>query len=547
LFIFNSAILILFLGIVMISSTVAFSSSEAILPENLPDVSQASSHVRIIEGENIVAYARPLYTSLDDPSNHVVSNAPYDGVARLILTRTDGTFGCSGTLANDHLHVFTAAHCVSDNNGNYVLKSGSATFEGLSQSITIAIDADPSKSKNHPDYNGDYIKGNDIAILKLVSAPSGVPGIQHATSGSEVANVVYKKGYGLSGFFSSGTDSSNYPFGTKRVGQNIYDDFADTMYNALGYTAGINYIPGAIYQYDSDDGTSSHDAFGFFFGKSETGLSNNEILSAPGDSGGPTFDADGKLIGITSYGITLQYTNHQTSDCTKTFGGPRLDSSCGEFAADTRVSQYSSFIDSVLTSVPDTNPPVISAINVDTLSNSATINWTTDEPATSVVNYGLDNSYGTSVSDSTLVTSHTIHLFNLSPLTTYHFQLTSVDDFSNSASSSDLTFKTNGLTNTVSVNSITYSASGGKTNDRNLTISVHLIDNQNNNVSGASVSILLQNGNSSWSGTKTTDSNGNANFSLKNAPSGTYTTTITSVVANGLTWDGVTPNNTFTK
>jgi len=200
-----------------------------------------------------------------------------------------------------------------------------------------------------------------------------------------------------------------------------------------------------------------------------------------------------------------------------------------------------------LTSVPDTNPPVISAINVDTLSNSATINWTTDEPATSVVNYGLDNSYGTSVSDSTLVTSHTIHLFNLSPLTTYHFQLTSVDDFSNSASSSDLTFKTNGLTNTVSVNSITYSASGGKTNDRNLTISVHLIDNQNNNVSGASVSILLQNGNSSWSGTKTTDSNGNANFSLKNAPSGTYTTTITSVVANGLTWDGVTPNNTFTK
>ncbi|MFB5615392.1 MAG: trypsin-like serine protease, partial [Candidatus Nitrosomaritimum yanchengensis] len=164
-------------------------------------------NVRIIEGENVIGYARPLYTSLDDPSNHIVdTSGPHDGVAKLSLTRTDGTFGCTGTLANDKLHVFTAAHCVADDNGNYILTSGSATFEGDSQSIVIAIDANPSNSKSHPEYDGDFIKGNDIAILKLVSAaPQQIPGIPHATSDNAVGGTVDKSGYGLSGYFNSGT------------------------------------------------------------------------------------------------------------------------------------------------------------------------------------------------------------------------------------------------------------------------------------------------------------------------------------------------------
>ena len=181
--------LILFLGIIMISSTISVSSSEALLPVNLPEQSQAPSHVRVIEGENIIAYARALYTSVDNPSKHEVPTSdPHDGVAKLFLTRTDGTFGCSGTLANDNIHVFTAAHCVADDIGNYILTSGSATFEGNSESITISIDT--SNSLSHPDYDGDFIKGNDIAILKLVSSPAGVPGITHATSGSAVGTQV---------------------------------------------------------------------------------------------------------------------------------------------------------------------------------------------------------------------------------------------------------------------------------------------------------------------------------------------------------------------
>ena len=337
----------------MIASSIPF--SQAILPENLPDKSQAPYNLRIIEGENIIAYVRPLYTSPDDPSNHEVDTTlPHDGVAELILVRTDGTFGCSGTLAIDKLHVFTAAHCVSDNNGNYILISGSATFEGDLESITIPIDANPSKSKAHPDWDGNFFRGNDIAILKLVStAPSQIPGIPHATSGNAVGSVVEKAGYGLSGFFSSGNDDSTYPFGTKRDGQNKYDALADTMYVALGLTSGVHFIPEAIYQFDSDDGTSAHDAFGFFFGISNIGLSDDEVMSASGDSGGPTI-LNEELVGITSYGLTLEFTrgpSPRTSDCTKS--GQQPDSSCGEFAADTRVSHYTEFIDSILNAEPD--------------------------------------------------------------------------------------------------------------------------------------------------------------------------------------------------
>ncbi len=441
----NMRVLVLFLGIIMISSTYSISSSDALLPLNIPNQSQAPEHVQIIEGENLIAYARALYTSLDNPSNHLVPTSdPHNGVAKLRLVTTDGTFGCSGTLASDRLHIITAAHCVADNNGNFILTSGSATFEGEFESVTLDLDA--ANSVSHPNYDGDYIKGNDIAILKLfTTAPTQIPGIPHATSGSASAvdTVVDKNGYGYSGLFSSGTDSSTYPFGDERNGQNKYDAFADTMYVKLGLTSGDDFNPKAIYQYDSDDGSSSHDAFGFFFGIYDTGF-NNEVLSAPGDSGGPTI-LNGELVGVTSYGITLEFSRGpppRTSDCTTEGKSPLLDSSCGEFAGDTRVSYYAEWIATVLSPVNDGKSPIISSINVDTSSTTATITWTTDEPATSLVNYGADYTYGSSVSDTSHVTSHSIELTGLSSLTNYHFMVTSEDASNNSASSSDDQFMT---------------------------------------------------------------------------------------------------------
>lgn len=623
----------------MISSTYGISSSDALLPVNLPDVSQAPEHVKVIEGENLIAYARVLYTTVDDPTNHLTPiGDPYDGVTKLILPNSDGnTYLCSGALLPTGQHVLTAAHCVTDNSGNRaLLTGGTATFAGDSGSQTIPI----SGYEVYSAYDGDFIKGNDIAILILeYSASNEIVRYNYATSGNAVGQVVSKVGYGLSGFFSSGTDRDNYPSGIKRDGINEYDALADVMYQALGLDANSDYVPGAIYQYDSDDGSSPHDAFGFFFGISDTGQGNNEVLSAPGDSGGPTLvdtTNDGNpdtVVGITSYGISLHYTRGpppRTSDCTN-----QLDSSCGEFAGDTRVSHYADFIASVLNTVDDVDPPIISAINVDASSTTATITWTTSESATSQVDYDTDDNYDSSVSDSNYVTSHSIELTGLLSSTDYHFMVTSVDASNHSASSVDTHFTTElapilksitlspdntsitkdstqqftvtgtysdgtsqvltvvtwsssdsnvatidgtglatgisvglvtitansgGLTDTtsldvtaaseepttVSVSSVTYSGEGGKNGDKHLLTTIALLDNLGDPVSGASVSITLKNIDTggSWSGTATTGSDGSITFSLKNAPSGCYTTTVTDVTASGLQWSPIdTPLN----
>ena len=158
-------VIVIFFSIILVSSvltTVSF--VEAKFPENLPDVSKAPQKVRVIETETITAYARTLYTSVDDPVNHE-SGSLFDGVSRLSLPSSDGnTYGCSGSLLSTGKHVLTAAHCVTDSNGVVnLVAGGTATFQGTFGTETIGI----LGASVHNSYDGDFIKGNDIAILEL--------------------------------------------------------------------------------------------------------------------------------------------------------------------------------------------------------------------------------------------------------------------------------------------------------------------------------------------------------------------------------------------
>ncbi|MDO8716099.1 MAG: hypothetical protein Q7J73_04755, partial [Dehalococcoidales bacterium] len=99
----------------------------------------------------------------------------------------------------------------------------------------------------------------------------------------------------------------------------------------------------------------------------------------------------------------------------------------------------------------DVTPPVISAIASSTTSNSATITWTTDEAATSTVNYGATSGYGTASTSASLVTSHSITITGLTASTLYHFQAASADGSGNVAASSDNTFTTPAVDSTSPV------------------------------------------------------------------------------------------------
>jgi hypothetical protein len=91
---------------------------------------------------------------------------------------------------------------------------------------------------------------------------------------------------------------------------------------------------------------------------------------------------------------------------------------------------------------------------------------------------------------------------------------------------------------TVSISGFTYATTGGRDGKKHLSVTVALVDDLGGSVAGASVSSLLEhNSGSSWIFTGTTGSEGTVAFSLSNAPSGCYTTTVTDVKAGGLTWD----------
>jgi subtilisin family serine protease len=100
--------------------------------------------------------------------------------------------------------------------------------------------------------------------------------------------------------------------------------------------------------------------------------------------------------------------------------------------------------------------------------------------------------------------------------------------------------------NEMTVESITYSTYGGK--GRNLRTTVTVVDSSGSPVADASVSVNLTNdAGGSWTGSGTTNADGKLSLGLRNAPSATYTTTVTSVTKSGLTWDGITPPNSYTK
>ncbi len=108
--------------------------------------------------------------------------------------------------------------------------------------------------------------------------------------------------------------------------------------------------------------------------------------------------------------------------------------------------------------VADTKPPELSDITHFVGPTSARIDWKTNEPASSQVEYGKTQNYGSFAppqpqNDPTAigpdgkplsagVVTHSVVLTGLEPNTTYHYRVKSKDKAGNEAISQDKTFKT---------------------------------------------------------------------------------------------------------
>ena len=95
------------------------------------------------------------------------------------------------------------------------------------------------------------------------------------------------------------------------------------------------------------------------------------------------------------------------------------------------------------TAAPDTTPPDIDNVVVVPLPIGANVTWTTNEPATSRIDYGKTQSYEIgNVEDLTLKTNHSLEIRGLQPDTQYHLRIKGTDEQGNTGQSGNQPFQT---------------------------------------------------------------------------------------------------------
>ena len=276
------------------------------------------------------APAHALVTSwpADENSNSlVVPPSVFEGVPQLSISTSTRTNGCSGVLLSTGLHVLTAAHCVPG-----TATSATATFHTAAGNVVVTGSTFTVK----PGWDGNVAHGNDLAIIALdQKAPVAGYDIYRSLD-LPAGQVVELAGYGRTGNGATGSTLSNSAL---RWGTNTFDVKDPT-------------IVGEPYLFDFDNNTVAQDTLGagsYDFrdpvtGQRHLGTGNTEVLTASGDSGGPSF-IDGLLAGIHSFiaspGMPFDFDNTP------------LDGTYGELGGDTRVAFYAGWIDSVVRPVPE--------------------------------------------------------------------------------------------------------------------------------------------------------------------------------------------------
>lgn len=287
----------------------------------------------------------------------------HSGVAQMTMNfGAAGAFVCSGALMQDRIHVLTAAHCLSlGPAGSPAPVTTTVRFYGGNNPDLVVQNVNTASSDLavlsaasyfvHPDYTGEVVDQNDIAIIRLnQEAPSWVQSYRISPVFNLRGQQFEVAGYGARG--PGGLDGALFGTGRLRAGENEWD-----------YRLGAGLFQGFFTTRDSNGehvfGTadlehswlSDFDAPGgfgnvgcnlasVFTGSLGTRYCNGalgarEATVAGGDSGGPNF-LNGRLSGITSYGFTLGTSFGDVDNLT--------NSTFGEFAGVVPVNLHRDFI-----------------------------------------------------------------------------------------------------------------------------------------------------------------------------------------------------------
>jgi hypothetical protein len=284
------------------------------------------------DGPDLSYTARSLIVTTADPSLPIYA-APrgvgYDGVAGLLITKPAGTFLCTGSLFGaDHSKVVTAAHCLLG------ATSVDAVFFPPSGG-TLIVTTGTYFIK--PGYTGAVIDQNDIGVIDLGTRVTEVE--SYGLYASSAVGMLYDEvGFGASG---TGATGATLPAGLRRHGYNRFDfTGADPVWSGFWGDMDILFA-------DFDNGTPAQDAscrLTAFFTLSNSaycnlGFGDYEVLSAPGDSGGPLF-VGGRIAAVASFGLTF-------GDMVVGDVDLALNSSFGEFGGYVPIAAHSAWLSAV--------------------------------------------------------------------------------------------------------------------------------------------------------------------------------------------------------
>ncbi len=263
-----------------------------------------------------------VINSPSDSRNQAGAGLGYDGVVRIKTKTGSGT----GLLLWDGLHILTAAHVAS-------ASVTTVYFETASGVVSYEIAA----QSNHPEF--DALNNNsDLALLRLNRpAPDEANRYALYRDSDELGKTMTFVGYGSAATGAAGMLSApGAP--VRRIAENQFSGLMEQFKQSYGNEIAWSPLKSALLFADFDDGSAVRDAAGRFFGINDTGRGVMEGNLSPGDSGGPAF-VDGKVAGIAAYQFRFSVgdVNPDINSAT--------DSSFGEFAAWTRVSQFQQWID----------------------------------------------------------------------------------------------------------------------------------------------------------------------------------------------------------
>ncbi len=159
----------------------------------------------------------------------------------------------------------------------------------------------------------------------------------------------------------------------------------------------------------------------------------------------------------------------------------------------------------------DLTKPTISSVTVSNITSTrAEVTWSTNEPATSYVDFGTSDLYGTTAGEGSYLTAHVVTVSGLTANTIYHFRIRSKDAAGNEATSTDTTF-TSAATTVANTN--TAANSNGNVNAKvNTNAAVNANANKNTNTAVNKNTNTKVNANANKNVNKAANTNtGNAN------------------------------------